>query len=338
MKISLALKSKLYRATALLLLLLVIGVVGFCSLTGMSVIDALYMTVITITTVGFGEVVPLSQEARLFTVFLILISVVVLGYVITVLTEYIIEGEFFKNLKYKSVQKRIQQLNNHTIVCGYGRNGKQAVSKLLKYGKDVVVIENDEKIIEELQESGLPFIEGDATKDEVLCKAGLKNAAHLITTLPSDADNLFVVLSTRQQNKKIKIVSRASDDATDKKLRIAGADNVIMPDKIGGDHMASLIVTPDIIEFVDKLSTDTGHNTYIKEIAIDDLPAEFSSKSIRDLDLRRKTGCLIIGYKTHDNEYIVNPDPDIKMMPHAKLIVLGNESQIRKLNEMLKNL
>ena len=338
MKISLSLKSKLYKATALLFLLLAMGVTGFYTLTGMSFIDALYMTVITITTVGFGEVVPLSQEARLFTVFLILISVIVLGYAVTVLTEYIIEGEFFKNIKYKSVQKRIKQLNNHTIVCGYGRNGKQAVSKLLQYGKEVVVIEDDEKIIEELQESGLSFIEGDATKDEVLCKAGLKNAAHLITTLPSDADNLFVVLSARQQNKNIKIVSRASDDATDRKLRIAGADNVIMPDKIGGDHMASLIVTPDIIEFVDKLSTDTGHNTYIKEIAIDDLPAEFASKSIRDLDLRRKTGCLIIGYKTPDNEYIINPDPGIKMMPHAKLIVLGNESQIRKLNEMLKNL
>ncbi len=338
MKISLSLKSKLYKATALLFLLLAMGVTGFYTLTGMSFIDALYMTVITITTVGFGEVVPLSQEARLFTVFLILISVIVLGYAVTVLTEYIIEGEFFKNIKYKSVQKRIKQLNNHTIVCGYGRNGKQAVSKLLQYGKEVVVIEDDEKIIEELQESGLSFIEGDATKDEVLCKAGLKNAAHLITTLPSDADNLFVVLSARQQNKNIKIVSRASDDATDRKLRIAGADNVIMPDKIGGDHMASLIVTPDIIEFVDKLSTDTGHNTYIKEIAIDDLPAEFASKSIRDLDLRRKTGCLIIGYKTPDNEYIINPDPGIKMMPHAKLIVLGNESQIRKLNEMLKSL
>ena len=338
MKISLSLKSKLYRATSLLFLLLLTGVTGFYTLTGMSLVDALYMTVITITTVGFGEVVPLSQEARLFTVFLILISMVVLGYAITVLTEYIIEGEFFKNLKYKSVQKKIKQLKNHTIVCGYGRNGKQAVSKLLQYGKEVVVIEDDEKIIEELQESGLPFIEGDATKDEVLYKAGLKNAAHLITTLPSDADNLFVVLSARQQNKHIKIVSRASDDTTDSKLRIAGANNVIMPDKIGGDHMASLIVTPDIIEFVDKLSTYTGGNTYIKEIAIDDLPAEFSSKSIRDLDLRRKTGCLIIGYKTPDNKYIVNPDPGIKMMPHAKLIVLGNAEQVKKLNEMFKAL
>ena len=338
MNISLSLKSKLYRATVLLFLLLATGIIGFYSLTGMSFIDALYMTVITITTVGFGEVVPLSQEARLFTVFLILISVVVLGYVITILTEYIVEGEFFKNLKYKSVQKKIQQLKNHNIVCGYGRNGRQAVSKLLKYGKEVIVIENDKKIIEELKETDLLYIEGDATKDEILCKAKLNSAASLVTTLPSDADNLFVVLSARQQNKNIKIISRASDDATDKKLRIAGADNVIMPDKIGGDHMAALIVTPDIIEFVDKLSTDTGHNTYIKELSIDDLPGEFSSKSIRDLDLRRKTGCLIIGYKTPDNEYIINPDPNIKMMPKAKLIVLGNESQIQKLNGLLKNM
>ncbi len=338
MKISLSLKSKLYRAIALLFLLLAVGVYGFYNLEKMSLIDALYMTVITITTVGFGEVVPLSQEARLFTVFLILVSVVVLGYAITVLTEYIIEGELFKNLKYKRVQKKILQLKGHTIVCGYGRNGKQAVSKLLQYDKEVVVIENDEKMIEELDEADITYIKGDAVKDEVLQQAGLKNAANLITTLPSDADNLFVVLSARQQNKNLNIVSRASDDTTDNKLRIAGANNIIMPDKIGGDHMASLIVTPDIIEFVDKLSINSDNTTYIKEILIDDLPPEFTSKSIRDLDLRRKTGCLIIGYKTPDNEYIINPDANITMKPHAKLIVLGNAQQVKKLNEMFKTL
>ena len=319
-------------------LLLATGVAGFHFISGMDFVDALYMTVITISTVGFGEVKPLTPQGRVFTIFLIFISVIVLGYVVTVLTEYIVEGELFKNLKYRKVQKKIQQFKGHTIVCGYGRNGKQAVSKLLQYDKKVVVVENNDQAIAELDREQIPYVKGDATKDEVLRQAGLERAAHLITTLPSDADNLFVVLSARQQNKDLNIVSRASDDATDRKLRIAGANNVIMPDKIGGDHMASLIVTPDIVEFVDKLSVNADNTPYIKEILIDDLPAEFLSKSIRDLDLRRKTGCLIIGYKTPDNRYLINPDPDIKMEPHAKLIVLGNAGQIKKLSQMFKTL
>ncbi len=338
LKIPVRLKSKLYKAAALLFLLLATGVAGFYFISGMDFIDALYMTVITISTVGFGEVKPLTPQGRLFTIFLIFISVIVLGYVVTVLTEYIVEGELFKNLKYRKVQKKIQQFRGHTIVCGYGRNGKQAVSKLLQYDKKVVVVESNDQAIAELDREQIPYVKGDATKDEVLRQAGLERAAHLITTLPSDADNLFVVLTARQQNKDLNIVSRASDDATDRKLRIAGANNVIMPDKIGGDHMASLIVTPDIVEFVDKLSVNADNTPYIKEILIDDLPAEFLSKSIRDLDLRRKTGCLIIGYKTPDNRYLINPDPDIKMEPHAKLIVLGNAAQIKKLNQMFKTL
>ncbi len=327
-------QSKLYRALLLLMFVLAIGVFGYMYFSDDTFINALYMTVITITTVGFGEVHPLSQEERLFTIFLILMSVTTLGYVASIITQYIASGELLKKLKFKKVQKKIEKLSQHSIVCGYGRNGKQAVTKLKKFNKAIVIIENNEDRILELEEGNLIYIKGDATSDEILIKAGIQNAANLITALPSDADNLYVVLSARQLNKELTIVSRASNDSSDNKLRIAGANNVIMPDKLGGDHMASLLVTPDIVEFVDMLSVDSENSMNLEEIIVEELPEEFLSKSIRDLDLRHKTGCTVIGFKTPDNHYVVNPDADTKLISNSKLIVLGNAEQIQKLNKL----
>jgi len=270
----------------------------------------------------------------LFTIFLILMSVTVLGYALSLLTEYIASGEFFDKLKFKKVQKKIEELSKHTIVCGYGRNGKQAVAKLKKFKKPLVIIENDKERIKEVEASGLLYIEGNATDDAVLEKSGIKKASSLITALPSDADNLFVVLSAKQLNNGMTIVSRASNDTSDSKLRIAGADNVIMPDRLGGDHMASLLVTPDLVEFVDKLAIDAENATHLEEIVVDNLPKEFLKKSIRDLDLRRKTGCTVIGFKTPDNEYVINPEADIQLVSKSKLIVLGSLEQIRNVNKM----
>lgn len=292
------------------------------------------MTIITITTVGFGEVHPLSESERLFTIFLILMSVTTLGYALSILTQYVASGEFIKNLKLKKVQKSIEKLSGHTIVCGYGRNGKQATVKLSKYKKPIVIIENDDERIAEIEEENLLYIKGDATVDNILEKAAIDKASSLITALPSDADNLYVVLSARQLNENMTIVSRASNDSSDVKLRIAGANNVIMPDKLGGDHMASLLVTPDIVEFVDKLAADAENATHLEEIIVNNLPNEFLSKSIRDLDLRKKTGCSIIGFKTPENEYVINPDAETKLKENSKLIVLGSARQIQNLSKL----
>jgi len=327
-------QSNLYRVLLLFLLVIAIGVIGYMNLSNDSFVNALYMTIITITTVGFGEVHPLSEEEKLFTIFLILMSIVMLGLITSVIAQYVASGELFDKIKFKKVQKKIEQLKKHTIVCGYGRNGKQAVIKLKKYNKPVVIIESDESLISELEDENVLFITGNATRDDVLEKAGIHFASNLITTLPSDADNLFVVLSARQLNKKMTIVSRASDDTSDSKLRIAGANNVIMPDKLGGDHMASLLVTPDIVEFVDKLAVDSDNATHLEEIIVEELPKEFISKSIRDLDLRRKTGCSVIGFKTPDNEYVINPGAETQLISNSKLIVLGSLEQIQNLNKL----
>ncbi|MFD2824144.1 potassium channel family protein [Lacinutrix iliipiscaria] len=326
-------RNKIYTAIGLLIVLLLIGVVGFKMMSDYSWIDALYMTVITITTVGYGEVHPLDPTAKLFTIFLILTSVVVVGYALSVITEYILSKSNLEELKQKKMQKKIEALSNHIIICGYGRNGKQAATKLIAHNKPFVVIERDKDIIDKFESDLVPFVHGNANEDDVLGLAGIDRATTLISALPNDADNLFVVLSARQINKEMKIISRASQETSYKKLKLAGANNVILPDKIGGDHMASLVVVPDLIEFIDNLAIVGKSNINIEEIAVDKLyNTNQSIKTIKDLDLRRKSGCSVIGYKDGKGDYIVNPEAEQKLEAGAKVIVLGRPEQIQELN------
>ncbi|MBT8259932.1 MAG: potassium channel family protein, partial [Bacteroidia bacterium] len=220
-------RSKLNTAIILLISLLGIGVVGFKILTKSSWIDSLYMTVITITTVGFKEVSPLDDDAKIFTIFLILASVIIVGYAIKVITEYIITKNDVEELKQKKMQKKIDAMSNHIIICGYGRNGKQAAKKLLAHNRYFVVIEKEKERIKKHQSPQVPFVEGNANEDEVLLLAGIERASTLISALPRDSDNLFVVLSARQINKDIHIISRASQESSYSKLKLAGANNVI---------------------------------------------------------------------------------------------------------------
>ncbi len=317
-----------------MLIVITIGVSGYMTLSSDTFIDSLYMTIITMTTVGFGEIHPLTGNEKLFTIFLIVISIVVYGYAITALTEYLASSNILQLLKYKKVQKKIQNLKNHTVVCGYGRNGKQAVKKLNNFKMPCVVIERNKELLVELEQANILFIDGDATDDEALEKANLQNAKSLITALPSDADNLFVVLSARQLNNDMIIISRASNESSYKKLKIAGATNIIMPDKIGGEHMASLVVTPDLVEFIDRLTLLDESSPNLEEISTNNLPSEYINKTLLDLDLRNKTGCTVIGFKTSDNEYIINPEASMKLVPNSNLIVLGRPSQIQKLQQI----
>jgi voltage-gated potassium channel len=327
-------RKKIYTAVFLLVFLLFVGVLGFKIMSNYTWVDAIYMTVITITTVGFGEVQPLDDAAKIFTVFLILTSVVILGYAITVITEYILSKNNLEELKQRKMQKKIDGFKDHIIICGYGRNGKQAAQKLLAYEKSFVVIEKDKEILEKHQYDMMPFVLGNANEDEVLHKAGIERASTLISALPNDADNLFVVLSARQINSKLNIISRASQETSYQKLKLAGANNVILPDRIGGDHMASLVVVPDLIEFIDNLSIVGKANINIEEIPVQKLYDTAKVKTIKDLDLRKKTGCNVIGYKDSKGEYIVNPEADLELEPNSKLIVLGRPKQIHKLNSL----
>lgn len=327
-------RSKLNTAIILLISLLGIGVVGFKILTKASWIDSLYMTVITITTVGFKEVSPLDDDAKIFTIFLILASVIIVGYAIKVITEYIITKNDVEELKQKKMQKKIDAMSDHIIICGYGRNGKQAAKKLLAHKRSFVVIEKDKERVKKYQSPQIPFVIGNANEDEVLLLAGIERANILISALPSDSDNLFVVLSARQINKSMHIISRASQESSTSKLKLAGANNVILPDMIGGDHMASLVVVPDLVEFIDNLGIVGESQINIEEINVEKLYDTSSLKTIRDLELRKKTGCNVIGYKGPDGEYIINPEANQKLPKKSKVIVLGRPEQIYKLNSL----
>ncbi|MDO6675819.1 potassium channel protein [Tenacibaculum sp. 1_MG-2023] len=332
--INTVLQSRLYRAIIYSVLIVMVGVVGYMLLFDYSFINALYMTIITISTIGFGEVHPFGTGEKLFTIGLIISSLFVFGYAVSSFSEYLISGQFFHQLKIKKVQKKIEQLKGHTIVCGYGRNGKQAISKLKNYKKQVVIVEKFDEIVRQLDEKGVLAIQGDATLDETLLRAGIMNAENLITALPSDADNLFVVLTAKQLNKNCKVISRASKETSYSKLKIAGADNVIMPDKLGGSHMASLVVTPDVIEFVDRLTIEGETTANLEEVAINDLPEKYIDKTILDLDLRKKTGCTVIGYRTPNKDYIINPEASVKLETGGNLIVLGRPEQIETLRKV----
>ena len=301
-----------------------------------SFLDALYMTINTIGTVGFREVHPLTQTGQIFTIFLIITGFGTFAFAISSLTSYVLTGEFREYYRITKNLNAIEELSGHTIICGYGRNGRQAAHVLKKHGRRFVVIEQKKEVIDTLKHKHSELVlEGDATQDDILEKAGIALASSLITTLPIDADNLFIVLSARTLNPNLIIISRASDDNSDKKLKIAGANNVIMPDKIGGAHMASLVLKPDVIEFIDHITGQGGPDINLEEILFDNLPIPLRNKTIRDLEIRNKSGANIVGFKKGNGEFVINPDPDTQLIPDGKLFVLGTPEQIQKLKTLL---
>jgi len=328
--------SQLFVSLGLIILIICIGIVGFILIENYSFFDAFYMTIITVATVGFQEVQPLSEAGRGFTIFLIITSFGTFAYAVSSISKYVIDGEFNQYFKNYKVSTAIDKLENHVIICGFGRNGKQAAHVLKKHNTRFVVVEQKKDVVSAINHKYADLIlEGDSTQDEVLLKAGILRAKALITTLPIDADNLFIVLSARTLNPKLTIISRASEDNSDKKLKLAGADNVIMPDKIGGAHMASLVMKPDVMEFVDFITGQGGDNIRLEEITFANLSQEFQNKTIRELEIRNRSGANIIGFKTGNGDYVINPSADTKIIPDAKLFVLGTSEQILKLKELL---
>ena len=322
---------------ALLLLIVITGMLGYMIIEGYNPIDAIYMTIITMATVGFREVAALSDTGKIFTIFLILGSFGILGYVVTMVTRFVVDGVFTHFYKDNKVKRRIDKLSDHVIVCGFGRNGRQTAAELNDHGKDFLVIERDPQVVEYLREvTDYLYIEGDATQEHIMDMANLDKANALITTLPVDADNLFVVLSAKQLKPDLLIISRASDDNSDVKLKRAGATNVIMPDKIGGTRMARLVVDPDVVEFLDYvLMQPFRSGVKIEEISCKSLSSCFAGKSISELDIHNRTGSNIIGLKNGMNEYVVNPPSKTVLTADDQLFVLGTTGEIDALRELI---
>ncbi len=328
-------KHSLIFAISILILIISIGILGYTQIEGFSFVEAFYMTIITIGTVGFREVHPLSIEGMLFTSFLIIISIVFFAYGVSYLARYFSERILTRYSNRYIMEKQISKLKNHVIVVGYGRNGSQAVEELLAHNIPVVVIENRPKVVEYIKENPkILYIEGDATEDNTLKLAGVAQAKALITALANDADNLFVVITAREINPDILIISRASAIANDKKLKLAGADNVILPDKVGGQKMAKLVIQPDILEFVENIMLKRIGEVSLFEISYES-SKNISIKTIQELGLREQTGANIIGVKTSLGEYILNPSPNYTLTPKTMLFVLGTKEQVENLKKIL---
>lgn len=315
---------------SIIILITVSGITGFMYIEDFSFLQALYMTVITITTIGYGETKTLTDAGRIFNIVLIITSFSTFTYALASLTQYFASGEMAKYFKNKKLMAALQDLNNHVIVCGFGRNGQQAAQTLLHHKVEFVVIENKDQTVVEWAADGKNVLHlfGDATEDAILKKAGIERARALVCTLPVDADNVFIVLSARSLNPNIQIISRASQATSVPKLKKAGADNVILPDKIGGTHMATLVSKPDVIEFIDYLSGEEGESISLESVAYNNLPNELKDRTLKEIMAWRKTGVNCIGIKDADGKFVINPPEETVISQNMRVIVLGTKPQI----------
>lgn len=326
---------KIYYFLFLLLIITVGGTSGYMIIEGWTLIDSFYMTVITISTVGYREVGELSVYGKLFTSFLIISSFGTFAYVLTAITKYLVSGEYRKYFKEYKTIKKVKMMDNHIIICGFGRVGKQVAEDLKSQGILFVIVENNQELIDEFSmKSDYIFIKGDATHDENLLKAGIESARGLITCLPKDADNLYTVLAAREFNSNILIISRASYYSAVNKLKLAGANNIIMPDSIGGSHMASLVINSDVMEFLDIIRVEGKQGVNVESIAYDEIPSQYQGRTLEELNLKSSTGVTIIGYKTNEGEYQINPDLSLQFIQGSKIFVLGNSQQIKDINQI----
>lgn len=331
-------KQNIIKLTFLFVLLIVVGTSGYMIIEDYSFIDALFMTVITITTVGYGTLKQLSSTGTLFTIFLIIASFLTVAMIVQNFSRYITEGELSKRLKIRKLKKKMRNLDNHVIVCGYGLNGSHATIELLNAKEKVVVIDKNVEITEDAENHGIyaTFLIGDARNEEILLEAKIHKAKALITALHIDADNLYVVLTARELNPNLKIISRAVEDSAERKLRRAGADFVILPDSVGGIRMAKLVFEPGVIEFLEHIVAKSGISVNLVEIDCKDIKNSLFGRSLSELDIRRKSGANIIGIKHANGEYIFNPTSDQKIKKGVKLFVLGTPEQVEYFQEIVE--
>ena len=321
---------KVYEILFLFLIPVAFGTAGYMYIEQFTFIEAVYMTVITIGTVGFEEVHPLSTNGMIFTIVLIIATFITVSFFLAYITRYFLDGHFRQTYKLFKMKQKISRLSNHVILCGFGRNGRSAAN-LLRINKiPVVVIEKSLEQIELDSRQLEYYLVADATMDESLIDGGIMQAQAIIVTLPNDADNVFIVLTAKALNPLIRIISRASNDTSVNKMKTAGATNVIMPDKIGGTHMATLVVNSNVKEFLDYLSTQSNENFQVAEILVN------KNLTLADADLWKATGgATILGLKNNADEYLLNPPPDTILRDGDRLIVMGSHKQLANIKNMV---
>jgi voltage-gated potassium channel len=320
---------RMYFAISLLLGLLIIGSLGFYFIENLSLMEAIYMTVITMSTVGFGTIGELSQTGMVFTIFLIISSAGTFLYAVTTITTFVIEGEIQNIFHQYRVNKKVSKLKDHIIICGLGRNGREAALELKRQDQAFIIIEKSEETIEEFlaHHEGILVIQGDATQEDILEKAEIEKASGLISTLSTDAENVYITLTARTLSPRIQIIARASNESTISKLKRAGANEVIVPNMIGGRKMANLITRPALMEFIEMVSGE-GSSHFHLEIFTCAHHEGLVGKTLAELNVRSRTGTTIIGLKSGKRHVELNPPANKILEPEDKLFVLGEDKQL----------
>lgn len=324
--------SRIFHPAIIIVIVIGFGTLGYRLLEDWSFVDALYMTMITMTTVGFGEVQPLSAYGQIFTIGLIVTSIGIAGYVISQLTAFVVEGEIKRIFQGRKMDKHIAALNNHIILCGAGRTGLHIAEEFHRTRTPFVVIEQDQEALEDLLRlDGLLYLQEDATQDETLILAGVQRAKGLVTTLSEDKDNIFVTLCARSLNPKLRIIARLVEEKNAELLRKAGADEIVSPNAIGGLRMASVMLRPEVVSFLDEMLRVTGQTLRLEEMHVDDTPG-FLNCSLGEANIRRRTGLLVVAVKSQKSGYQFNPGAETILRSGDILIVIGTEEQLNSLH------
>ena len=319
--------------TGAILGVIVLGTLGFRYVLGWSWLDSLYMTVITITTVGYGEVHPLGDDGRALTIILMLSSVGVFAYALGSLGTMIVENHLGSLIWKRKMQRRIEEMEGHYIICGFGRTGRSVADRLSETHLQFVVLEQDPEKLPALRELGYPFLEGDASNDEHLLRAGVKKAHGLVAALGSDADNVYLVLSARQINPELQIISWASTREAEGKVLRAGANRAHSPYVQGGRRIVSMLTAPHALEFLDHLM-GIDNEIRLGEFRLGE-GSHLAGHSLKDAGIRRDLGVIIIGIRRKDGRLEFNPAADEELHPGDILIGIGTSDQMEKLKQML---
>ncbi|WP_436515456.1 potassium channel family protein [Ekhidna sp. To15] len=326
---------RLITAIILFIISLTIGIVGFILIEDMNTVDSIYMTIITVSTVGFTEVKELTPSGRIFTSIYIIFNVTLFAYILTVVSNYFFEGRLNEILKNLRSNMKLNKLNDHVIVCGYGRNGRKACKELAQSGQDFIIIDKDESIADKIPKPLKWFI-GDATKDEDLKMIGIERASAIIITTPSDSVNVFVTLTARNLNPTIKIIARTSSEETQDKLYHAGANFTVRPDALGGMFMAHMITKPIVIEFLNLINGTSGLDYHLEEIDYKELKDEFKDRALTDLNILERTGAVVIGVKDDIKGIIPAPAGQTVVGKEDHLILLGSTICLQKFAEIYR--
>ena len=318
----------------ILLLLVSLGTAGYMSIEGWRFLDALYMTVITLATVGFQEVHRLSDTGQVFTILLILFGVSVLGYTVGKLAQIMFEGQIQRFLGRKKVEMTIDALQDHYIICGYGRIGALICREFAAKPIPFVVVESNPAVLEKLEGDSVLFLRGNATEDETLLKAGIKRAKGLISVVTSDTENVYITLTARGLNPGLFILARSGDPGSEIKLQRAGANKVVSPYHIGGSRMAQAILRPNVVDFIE-IATGREHlDLQMEEIFIPG-HSPFVGQNLKEAGLRKETGVIIVGIKKVSGKMVFNPESTSVVEAQDTLIVLGQPSSISKLEDLV---